>query len=342
METRLRNRLIQETTEIIDGVSDRATHFVDVLFGYRLFLQRYPEFDDEASYSVRAGIDDLKAMARRFLRSPEFKKLWASELGSIHALLPDIVVMAEVGQFRIYFKLRDAMSGHQVAEGKYEPSTQTIIRQSVKPGMNCIDLGANIGYLSILMASATGESGSVHSFEPFPEMCEILNRNVDANAMRGIIRTYPIAAHSRAGTAPIYFRTDEANDNFGSNFIANVPDEVHNGTHKSVDIQLARVDDVIGEQLPIHFVKIDVEGSEFFALDGMQKILRRWHPLLIVELNEYCLRRMGGVTPDDLLAVLESYGYRVYALDNYLAGDTTPYRLDPQRKTFAFDNLVCV
>jgi FkbM family methyltransferase len=341
MDTRLQQRLIQEATEIIGGTTDPYCRLVDVLFSYRLFLQRYPEFEDEEGYLARASAGDLANLSLRFVQSQEFQRLWG--IGDARRTpLPDIVVMAEVGPYRIHFKMRDVMIGHQVARGKYEPSMQALIRSNVELGMNCIDLGANIGFLSLLMASSVGETGTVHSFEPFPEAFAILAKNLDANSMQGIVRAYPVAAHARAGIAEMCYRADDANENYGSSFVANLPEEPQPWKKKVGNIQLARVDDIIPDELPIHFVKIDVEGSEVFALAGMERILRRWHPFVVVELNEYCLRRMGGVQPEDLLVALTSHGYKIYALDSYLAGDRIPYELDPNRKVPAFENLVCV
>jgi len=74
----------------------------------------------------------------------------------------------------------------------------------------------------------------------------------------------------------------------------------------------------------------------------MERILRRWHPVLAVELNEYCLRRMGGVKPEDLLTTLYSFGYKVFSLEGYLAGEQKPYQLDPSRTRSVMENLVCI
>jgi len=341
VEDELRERLIRETVEILKGNSHQVCHFVDVLFAYRLLLQRYPEFDDEAGYSIRSDSNDLSGMVRRILQSQEFRKLWGIEQAAGRKPLPDLVVMAEVEPFRFYFRLRDYMIGLQVAQGNYELPMQALMRRCVEPEMNCLDLGANLGFFSVLMASLVGARGSVHSFAPFPDAFALLTKNLAANSMQGIVKAYPFAAHARNGPGVIHYRADIENDNYGSNFVANVPDEI-GASHAAIDIQMVRVDDVIPADLPVHFAKIDVEGSEVFALAGMERILHRWHPVLAVELNEYCLRRMGGVKPEDLLSALHSYGYKAFSLEGYLAGDQRPYHLDPARTRLVMDNLVCV
>jgi hypothetical protein len=88
--------------------------------------------------------------------------------------------------------------------------------------------------------------------------------------------------------------------------------------------------------MPIHFVKMDVEGSESAALRGMAGIVERYHPTMLVELNELALVRGGRSTPEELVQALKDFGYRIYE-----AGSTELFRLPQQRDRPLLTNLLC-
>jgi FkbM family methyltransferase len=305
--------------------SDSAT-FLDVFFTYRLLLQRTPEFASEDAYKERATIG-LNRLVRTVMESEEFRRLW--RIGQDP--LPDLEVMAEYGDRRYWFNLRDREIGHLIAKGSYEPEVEAVMRATIHDGMNVLDIGANLGFFSILMGKLVGH-GQVHALEPFPTNYALLLRNIRENGLEDTVTAHQLAAYGTAGTAYIYFRADSYNDNLGSMFLA---DQQYHG-HSSVEVRCVRVDDLVSPDIPIHCVKIDVEGSELHALKGMKRILSAWHPIILIELNEYCLQKFAATSVDELLAWITIQGYKIYEISNGKS-----YSLPNQRDTYALVNLLC-
>ena len=323
----MRSRLADDARQTLQG-GPPPENFADIYWCYRLLLQRPPEFEDQQAYASR-HIPDLRELVRSFLDSREFAALWPAG----RQVLPNLTLMAENNGLRFWFHLRDRVIGQQVAQGCYEPETTALVRSFVQPGMNCLDLGANIGYFSVVMAKLAGTSGSVHSFEPFPGTYKLLSRNATENAVQSTVRLFNAAAHERAGQCNIFYRADEANDNFGSMFVSDRAQDSH--LTKST-IETLRVDDAVPRDLPVHFVKIDVEGAELSAIRGMAGIIKRCRPAMVVELNEAALLRGGHGTAEELVALLSQLGYTLHE-----AASRKPFSLPPKRDQHVFANLWC-
>jgi FkbM family methyltransferase len=247
--------------------------------------------------------------------------------------LPPLIVLAECAGLHLWFNLRDRMIGQAIAQGCYEVDVTKVVQQAVTPGMNCLDLGANLGYFTVMMGNIVGPAGSVHAFEPFPSNYELLSRNVRENHLEAIAKLHRIAAYDKSADCFLRFRSDDLNDNFGSMFVAQ--NNSSNGNFASLPCTAHRVDDVVPIELPIHFVKIDIEGSEVCALHGMTRILERDHPVIVVELYEEALAK-NGQKPEDLVTFLQSLGYDIWDIKSGSA-----LVLSPDREAKIYTNLLC-
>ncbi len=304
--------------------------FADTYWGYRLLLQRPPEFGDEHSYQSRCT-QDLKGLVRSILQSHEFSQVWGVDLQM--QPLPPVTVLTEFEGLRFWFNLRDRMVGQTIAQGCYEPEVTSVVRRVVTPGMNCLDLGANLGYFTVLLGSIVGPKGCVHAFEPFPSNYDLLSRNVCENHLEVIAHLHRVAAHDKREDCILHFRADDLNDNFGSMFVG---ESTHDASSlASLTCAGERVDEMAPSGLPIHFVKMDIEGAEVRALRGMTCILERDHPKMVIELNEQGLMNSGH-SPDELIKALKSFGYNIWDI-----GTQAEFVLDSDRKSSIFTNLLC-
>jgi FkbM family methyltransferase len=183
--------------------------------------------------------------------------------------------------------------------GAYERELVQLMKRTLKPGMTVVDVGANIGYFSALASGLVGSSGQVHAFEPMPQNLSRLRQNLSEFRWA---HPHPYAVGDATGTAVIYFNDSEAG--WASLLIGN-------DLERRADINLIRLDDWVRDQAfnRIDFMKIDVEGGEFRALQGAQETLSRFRPVIVAELNAVCLAR-GHRKPEDVLALLRSLGYR--------------------------------
>ena len=203
--------------------------------------------------------------------------------------------------------------------GSYEPQTERFIRQNVKPGMTVLDIGANTGYMTILLADMVGAYGQVHSFEPMPANYELLRKNVDANGLNQV-HLHNFALSDRKGEATLHI--DPGND--GGNTIGNVAGEGWNG-HSAITVATEALDDFLGRAGigKVDFIKIDVEGAESLVFAGAHKLLSRPDaPLIVCEVGDPA-QQLVGTTELDLRKALYGYDYASYWLDGRKFGPET-------------------
>jgi FkbM family methyltransferase len=166
----------------------------------------------------------------------------------------------------------------------------------VKPGMTVLDIGANIGFYTVLLARLVGSKGRVFSFEPDPENFRHL---VSCTRNYPQVVTEQCAVGSKSGTITLYHsrfmnvdhRTYQCNDD-------RIP----------VQVQCITIDEYIPKDLTIDFIKLDVQGYEYNVLLGAQERVRRSPTIaLLVEYWPYGLAT-AGIRPNDLLNFLEQTG----------------------------------
>lgn len=199
--------------------------------------------------------------------------------------------------------LRDSVQQQLFLRGEWEPTISSTIRKILRPGDVFVDVGANIGYYSLLASHRVGNGGAVLAFEPLPDNVEQLVRNVRTNAAENIV-VLSIALGQETRTVNLYAGA------FGN---------VGWSSLRPVSACVARVvccplDALLGQELQarIRLVKVDVEGAELGVLMGMGSLLTQEHPpLVICEVTEGFLRELGH-RASDLIGYMRGLGYRVY------------------------------
>lgn len=213
--------------------------------------------------------------------------------------------------------------------GVYEQGTTEYIRETLKGGGCFVDVGANIGYLSMVAASKVGETGCVHSFEPVSSTYEILNKNKDLNAFSQM-NTHNFALGNSSEKLIIY----SEKENRGGASITN------KRSSKGEEIDVKRLDD-LGIKERIDLIKVDVEGFEWEVLKGAAEKIREDKPIIIVEYSND--RESSGSSLDMLKWLQNEYNYRPY---RFLKGKERKSKLVPCiSKTVGLpehDNIVCL
>jgi FkbM family methyltransferase len=191
------------------------------------------------------------------------------------------------------------------AYGLYERSIVRWMRKLLRPGDHFIDAGANHGYFTLLGAQLVGRNGRVDSFEPVPETFARLKNNVALNDPIPQVHLHQVALSDHAGQ--VQFFANPINDGRSSL----VPQEGE--TTVPVAVQAVRMDDVIPDARPA-LVKMDVEGAEPLAIDGMRGILKS-APAFIVEYSAVNAKPFGfeGRTMVDRLLDAQPR-YKIYLL----------------------------
>lgn len=167
--------------------------------------------------------------------------------------------------------------------GRFEPEVAAALRRHARPGMVAFDIGANAGHHTLLLAQLAGRKGQVHAFEPVPEDARCLEETVRLNALENVT-VHPLAVANRTGSAEIAF----AGPFDGA---ARLVDAVARRAHLAAGRRVLRVPVVSLDEFcareglgRVDLVKMDVEGAERLALEGMQAVLARHRPVMVAEL----------------------------------------------------------
>jgi FkbM family methyltransferase len=166
--------------------------------------------------------------------------------------------------------------------GTYEPQLQIAVKGAAKPGMVAYDVGANIGYTTLLFAQAVGTNGKVFAFEALPENVERLKKNVDLNAFEERVTVVSAALVDRAG--PIEFLVGPSG---GMGKVQGSAGRQSFEYHRSITVTGISVDDFVyrqGNPVP-QIIKMDMEGGEVLAFPGMCEVLAKEGPFLLLELH---------------------------------------------------------
>lgn len=190
-----------------------------------------------------------------------------------------------LGRYKMYVDLRDrAFVPHLMFEGYWEYWITSFLWRNVRLGMTALDLGANHGYYSILLADLVGEQGRVHAFEPNPRMLELLRDNVAVNGFWNVIDVHGAAVGAAPEpAAPLLVAVkDPKNAHLVSaDEAAEAIVSAEQALHR---VPVVTLDGTIDG--PVDVVKIDIEGSEAAAWRGMQGLIARSPGIaIIVEFN---------------------------------------------------------
>jgi FkbM family methyltransferase len=195
-------------------------------------------------------------------------------------------------------------------EESFEPAVRQEVQRIASQGINVIDVGANIGYFTILASRLIGSDKRVFSFEPQARVVKQLRRNIEFNAL-GNVEVFQFALSDTRGVATFNIPPD-GDEAFGCLQV--------NGRFtvvETVEVETRRLDDVfhdLGEP-KIGLIKLDAEGAELLILRGATRLLSAKNkPCLIFEANEVNCRPFGYCV-FDILRYVHSFGYRLRQLD---------------------------
>lgn len=195
-----------------------------------------------------------------------------------------------------YLNRNDTAILEAMIAGNYEPEETTKYKSIIHKGDVVLDIGANIGYFTLLFARAVGSSGLVYAFEPDPTNFKLLQKNIETNGYANVKAfNYAVSDSIRKGF--LYLNDYNAGDGriFGSE-----------NDRKAVPIEIISLDEKFPELRP-NFVKIDTQGAEIGILKGMKNIIK-FVPVLSIEYWPYGLNKTGSAG-QDLCDLLTKYGF---------------------------------
>jgi len=194
-------------------------------------------------------------------------------------------------------------------ERVWDPHVETCIRTILRPGQTAIDVGANLGYFTAVLAQCVGPAGRVWSFEPVPETFELLTLCTSLNDYAHVT---PIRAALGVADGSIEITYDRRHSGIATMH----PDQPGGDTQP---VQLRTLDTMIAsgevDRLP-DLIKVDVEGHELDVLRGARQTIAEASPAIVFELNERTAR-VAGWTLAELAELLRSLGeYSFFLIDD--------------------------
>lgn len=187
--------------------------------------------------------------------------------------------------------------------GSYEPGETATIRSMLRPGMTFSDVGANIGYFSLLASSRVGANGRVIAVEPTPALADHLRRTIERNNIQNI-ELQQCGLSESDGDGAIYLPPEHLHNN--------TPSMLGEAEGTRVAVQLRSLDGLL-DSLGVgrvDFMKMDVEGFEAKVIAGASESLSRKRiRAILIEFNDYWLREAGS-SPQELHETICSFGYQ--------------------------------
>lgn len=213
--------------------------------------------------------------------------------------IDDLTMSLDSADGSVSHMIRTAPNGH------YEWHMTKLFKSLIKEGMKVADIGANIGYFTLIFAKCVGPQGHVYSFDPNSENCRLLMLNVLRNNISNVT-LYPFGLSNKIGSS--FFSPC-----IGSNG-AFLPDGMETIFNKNcIVIPTVTLDSILDENLD--FIKMDTEGAEGLIISGGQSLIQKCRPLISSEFSMEMLPRvsqMPGITYFDMFT---SLSYKAFMID---------------------------
>jgi FkbM family methyltransferase len=211
-----------------------------------------------------------------------------------------------------------AISPWIVLDGLWETHVTEWLQHTLRPGQVFVDVGANIGYFTLLGGQLVGPQGRVVAVEAHPGLAELLRRNVIMNGLYGYVTTWHRAAWSSTTTLQLHQRLNFS----GASSVGAIGQEALDrlgDTEEMVEVQAVPVDDLLEGLPPVDVLKMDIEGAELQAFTGLSRTLEASQQMAVM--FEWAPALMEGVgdKAEALLDLLEGHGFRFRLLEDDLA-----------------------
>lgn len=188
--------------------------------------------------------------------------------------------------------------------GDFEVKETDYVKRTIKNDWVCLDVGGCFGWYTVLFAKLAGPDGTVHVFEPVPDNRECLVENITLNGCANVT-VHPYALGDRPATTTIYVPEGGVSGSL----------RAHGGADncKAIEVKVSTLDDFARESslARLDFIKADIEGAELLLLQGGAEILRRFKPILMLEVQAHSTR-LFGYEPKELFRFMQELGYGIF------------------------------
>lgn len=242
----------------------------------------------------------------------------------------------------IYVSTNDLIVGpHLINLGFNEPHNTRILASIIQPGDVFVDVGANIGYFSVLAGWRSYPGGSIWAFEPQPDVYRLLADNLALNGFGGMSHASCVALSDSATTLqmrtfPGYLATSSVREM--SEAFVSFTEATTGRKSEVIKVPTLRLDDVMKDVPEIHVMKIDVEGHEPEVMRGAREIISRSPNIKIV--MEFLPALMTSDVAIDHLGFFRDLGFSIFRIE--MDGTLTKQESDQVLLASGFSDLFLV
>ncbi|MHA1492207.1 MAG: FkbM family methyltransferase [Promethearchaeota archaeon] len=221
-----------------------------------------------------------------------------------------------------------------LSKGKYETLETDYIKKNVKNGDFVLDIGANIGYFTLILAKLIGKEGKVFAFEPEPNNFSLLSKNVSINGYKNVILINK-AVSNKNGKVKLFLNEENIGDHriFDSN-----------DGRQSIEVETIRLDDYFKNyNEKIKFIKMDIQGAEMDAIQGMVNLIQKSKELKILSEFYPLGLELFGIEPREYLNLLIKLKFNLFSLDEKIEPINTNAFLKkytPEKDNYT--NFLCI
>ena len=216
----------------------------------------------------------------------------------------ETVLCRVLGKYLMYADAQETgITPHLCMDGYWESWITVALARTLRPGWHCLDIGANHGYYTLIMADAVGQRGRVVPVEPTPRLAELLRQTLDVNGFPSVTVVQKAASRTDGDTLRLVVPPRRSMNARLS--------EVAGPTDAVFDVETVTVDALTREWPRVDLIKIDVEGAEEDVWQGMQRTIEQ-NPGLVVILE---LNVDRYEDPRTFLEAIERAGFRLRYID---------------------------
>jgi FkbM family methyltransferase len=242
----------------------------------------------------------------------------------LHTLCPkEREQEAVIFGYQIKLNLNDYIQ-RSIYLGVFEPFESVQIRSYLKPGMTFIDVGANVGYYTLMAASLVGQTGRVFAFEPSPYAFDLLKETINRNNVSNV-RTVQAGLNDTSGEVSLFMPDKPGN---------HTPSMVPNNEGRPLKVPVQRLDECLAQHLveKVDLMKIDVEGFEPNVIAGAEKYIAQGKiGAILCEFNKHWLKE-NGLSSEQLYEMLIKLGFKP-------ANEKPNFELGVQNILFIFGSM---
>lgn len=268
-------------------------------------------------------------VTRRFLLKIKHRYQEEVYKNLLDILVEDPIIKADEFQGIFTLDPRSDLFKRLLIKKEYETILVNLVLKYIDKNRDAIDIGANIGFYTVLFAKSIYYNRRVLSIEPTKNAFRRLTKNVKLNDVEGKVILFEGCVSNYLGKTEI--KIIEGKEEYST--IGSLSHQsIKNERYILQEVKVKTVDELVENYcIDPGFIKIDVEGMEHFVLEGSKEVLKTKRPVILSELSDFLLKKNNS-SAKEVINILKSYNYKIIDAENP--------EIPPHRKEFT--NIIAI